>query len=117
MFYINEVPTSINLKKGVIIGIKKTCHECWIIRSFFGVKGIYFYSKRILIYEKKYGKEAALKNLKWYITLAETAGTGGSGYRYLYSSFLKKRRTLNDKNYLNAHFYERNWRQVAVIFT
>lgn len=109
MFYINEVPASINLKKGVIIGIKKTCQRMLDnpVR-FFGVKGIYFYSKRILIYEKKYGKEAALKNLKWYITLAETAGTGGSGYRYLYSSFLKEAaELLNDKKLLECSAFMR----------
>lgn len=57
---------------------------------FIGYKGIYYLSKRMRSYIKKYGKIKALESIKWQYTISEVAGTGGSGYRFLYATFLKE---------------------------
>jgi len=57
---------------------------------FIGYKGISYLSKRMRRYLKKYGKEKALESIKWQYTISEVAGTGGSGYRFIYASFLKE---------------------------
>ena len=87
--YIKSIPETMNLEKGIILGIKDTCHQMLDIPiPFFGVKGILYYSKRLRIYDKKYGRTRALDNLKWQLQTSEEAGTGGSGYRYMYAHFL-----------------------------
>lgn len=91
MFYIESFSDNIDKKKAIIKGIKATCHR--MISSplpFIGYKGIYYLSKRMRKYIVKYGKDKAIESLKWQYTISEVAGTGGSGYRFLYASFLKE---------------------------
>lgn len=91
MFYIKSFPEKSYLREAIIIGIKDTCHQMLDIPfPFFGVKGIYFLSKRLRLYDKKYGRKQALNNLKWQLQISEEGGTGGSGYRYMYAAFLKE---------------------------
>ena len=110
MMYIKSVPEKMDIEKGIIQGIKETCHKMLDIPiPFFGVKGIYFFSKRVRIYEKKYGKKRALDNLKWQLQLSEEAGTGGSGYRYMYAGFLKESAEyLQDEDLLALSVYMRH---------
>ena len=91
LFYIKTLPKENHLKQGIIESIKDTCHQMLDIPfPYFGVKGIYFLSKRIRSYDKTYGRLRALDNIKWQIQTSEEAGTGGSGYRYMYATFLKQ---------------------------
>jgi len=91
MFYFPEKPVILDLKPAIIKGIKKTCFNM-LDNPFplFGAKGIKFFGKRILLYEKKYGPKQAIENMKFQLILSEMAGTGGSGYRYFYADFLKE---------------------------
>ncbi len=120
MMYIKSVPEKMDIEKGIIQGIKETCHKMLDIPiPFFGVKGIYFFSKRVRIYEKKYGKKRALDNLKWQLQLSEEAGTGGSGYRYMYAGFLKESAEyLQDEDLLALSVYMRHiadkWQEFAL---
>lgn len=91
LFHIKYVPKEMDFKKGIIQGIKDTCYQMLDIPiPFFGVKGIYYYSKRLRLYTKKYTEAEILKNHYRYFLMAEESGTGGSGYRYMYTVFLKE---------------------------
>ena len=91
MFYIESFSDNIDMKKAIVKGIKKTCHRMvGIPLPFVGYRGIYHLSARMRKYINKYGKERALESIKWQYTISEVAGTGGSGYRFIYASFLKE---------------------------
>ncbi|MBP7101898.1 MAG: BtrH N-terminal domain-containing protein [Bacteroidales bacterium] len=91
MFYLVDVSQIKNIKKAIRIAIKDTCHQMLGIPfPYFGAQGIRFLAKRMRKYEKIYGRERALDNLKWQLQTSEEAGTGGSGYRYMYATFLKE---------------------------
>jgi hypothetical protein len=120
MFYIKSLPEKSDMKTAIIKGIKDTCHQMLDIPfPFFGVKGIYFLSKRLRLYDKKYGRVRALDNIKWQIQTSEEAGTGGSGYRYMYATFLKEAaQYLQDEKLLTLSVYMRKiadkWQLFAV---
>lgn len=89
MFYIQSVPKEFDIKTAIIKGIKETCYKMFDIPiPFFGVKGLYVYSKRIRNYEKKYGTDKTWQTIKFHFRISEDAGTGGSGFRYMYGNFL-----------------------------
>lgn len=120
MFYIKSIPEKIDLKTAIIKGIQKTCYNMLDIPiPIFGVKGIYSLSKRLLIYEKKYGKSLAIDNLRFQLLLSEEAGTGGSGFRYFYSNFLSESAELFKDEQLSSLAKEMRliadkWRSFAV---
>jgi hypothetical protein len=91
LFYINSLPDYLDLKTGIIKGIKNTCYNMLAIPfPYFGVKGIEFLSRRMRKYEKIYGKIGALDNLLFQLQISEEGGSGGSGFRYLYGHFLSE---------------------------
>lgn len=89
LFYIESVPKEYDTKTNIIKGIKETCYKMLDIpMPFFGIKGLYFYEKRIHNYEKKYGTDKTWETIKFHFRMSEDAGTGGSGFRYMYGNFL-----------------------------
>ncbi len=99
MFYIKSTPDHFDIKKGILEGIKNTCHQMLgIPLPYFGVKGIYYLSNRIKNYTKIYGEKQAWRNIRFQIFISEEGGSGGSGFRYLYANFLKEA-----AEYLNDH--------------
>ena len=103
MFYLKSIPEKVDLNKAIIKGIKGTCFNMIHIPiSYFGVKGIYTFSKRILKYEKVYGRNLAIDNLRFQLLLSEEAGSGGSGFRYIYSAFLEQAANIMNDNQLRA---------------
>ena len=120
MFYFESKPDIPDLRPGIIKGIKKTCFNM-LDNPFpmFGAKGIKFFAKRMLLYEKKYGKKQAIKNMKFQLLLSEMAGTGGSGYRYFYADFLKESADIFQDEKLRSLSNEMKnisdkWRQFAI---
>jgi len=103
LFYINSVPDKLDLEAGIIKGIKKTCYHMLAIPfPYFGVKGIKFLSQRMRKYDKIYGRKRALDNLLFQLQVSEEGGTGGSGFRYLYSHFLREAAEVLKDNQLLA---------------
>lgn len=89
MFYIQSISKDFDIKKAIIKGIQKTCYKMLDIpMPFFGIKGMYFYAKRIRKYEKRHGTKKTWVTLKWHIRMSEDAGTGSSAFRYVYGNFL-----------------------------
>lgn len=72
-------------------GLKETCHNMIDVPfRYFGAKGIHYMANQLRKWEHKYSREELLDALYNYYRLLERAGTGGSGYRYLYARFLSQ---------------------------
>ena len=119
MYWIKEKPTLIDLRQAIVNGIKKTCKNMLNIPfTIFGVAGIFKLSKHLRNLEVKYGeKDAALYLLK-LVQLLEEFGTGGAGFRFMYSAFLQEASQILDKPKLKDFAIEMNnignlWRQFA----
>lgn len=120
LFYVKSIPENIELKHAILQGIKATCHNMLEIPiPCFGAKGIKFLSKRMLTYEKTYGKSLAIDNLRFQLLLSEEAGTGGSGFRYFYATFLAEAAEICKDNELlilsnKMRMIADEWRNFAV---
>lgn len=121
LFYIKSIPENFDVKRGIILGIKQVCYKMLDIpMPFTGVRGIYLSAKRLRKYEKKYGEKGALNNIRWQLQISEEAGTGGSGFRYVYSMFLKEAAEYfdNDPELIAISDYMRKvgdkWQEFAV---
>ena len=95
MFYIDPLPANyaetIDLKSAIIGGLKEACRNMISIpMPWFGTNGIHFMANDIRKWEKKHTPELINTSLLWYYRLIEQAGTGGSGYRYIFADFLKE---------------------------
>ena len=95
MFYFDPLPAGFPettiLKAAIVDGLKETCKNMLSIpMPWFGCKGIHFYAKQMRKWPKKISDEEIDKYLYAHYRLIEQAGTGGSGYRYIYSDFLKE---------------------------
>lgn len=94
MYWINSVPNQLpDLNPLILKSIKKTCHnmisEPKFIR-YVGVNGIQYMSECIRTWEKKMGRRKAALNLAQVIRMLEEIGTGGAGFRFVYSAFLQE---------------------------
>jgi len=91
MYYIKEVPGSIDLAKGIKDGIKQTC---FFMSSppvpWFGVNAIHLLAKKIEQYPKKLTPRQCTLYLGNIIRMQEEIGTGGGGFRFLYAAFLQE---------------------------
>ena len=64
---------------------------------FFGHTGYRFIAKRMKNWPTKFGEKTASRWLEQFIRMMEETGTGGSGFRFIYSAFLQEAATeLNE---------------------
>ena len=95
MFYFDPLPADyaekVDLKSAVIEGLKEACYNMITIPlPWFGYKGIHYFANDLRKWPKKYTEEKIEFILFHYYKLIEMAGTGGSGYRFIYADFLKE---------------------------
>lgn len=91
MYWITKTPGSIDLRKPIVNGIKESAYEMtgqyfWLI----GTRGIRYLAKSMRNWPEKLGEKTARQYLLQQLQMLEIAGTGGSGYRYMYGAFLKE---------------------------
>lgn len=99
MFHIDPLPedysAKIDLKPAIIDGMKETCKNMMSRKlKFFGVKGIHYLANDTRKWPRKYTQKEIDNQLLWDYRILERAGTGGSGYRYIYADFLKEAAAL-----------------------
>ena len=99
MFHIDPLPENysakIDLKPAIIDGMKETCKNMVSRKlKFFGAKGIHYLANDTRKWQKKYTQKEIDNQLLWDYRVLERAGTGGSGYRYIYADFLKEAAAL-----------------------
>jgi len=91
MYYVTHVPDQINMAQAIIKGLKKTRFNMLSISPpFCGATGIAYLSRKMRAWPDKLGEEKALLNLAQLIRMLEEIGTGGAGFRYLFSAFLQE---------------------------
>ena len=95
MFYFEkpsyDYTQTVDIKTAIIAGLKETCNNMLSIpMPWFGCKGIHYFAKDLRNWAKKYSDDKIDYLLYEYYRLIEQAGTGGAGYRYIYSNFLKQ---------------------------
>ena len=91
MYYPTSVPAQFDLKYAIRKGIARTCKDMVDIPvPLFGQTGYRFVSKRMKNWPIKLGEEKASMWLGQFIRMLEEVGTGGSGFRFMYSAFLQE---------------------------
>ncbi len=91
MYYIKSVPDKILLKRAIKKGLKRTVLEMAKLPGpIIGVTGIKYLGSRIKKWPKKYGEKKAAQYLGQVVRMQEEIGTGGAGFRFLFSAFLQE---------------------------
>jgi hypothetical protein len=122
MYWIKEKqPDMSYLHHAVVSGIKRTCKNMigTPVFPYVGVRGIVILSKRMRGWEVKYGEKDAMLHLTQLIRSLEELGTGGVGFRFMYSAFLHEAADMLNKPELKDFSVKMNnignlWRQFAV---
>ena len=70
--------------------------------KYFGSKGTHYMARQMRNWDKKHSRKQIEDALYNYYRLLERAGTGGSGYRYLYARFLEQCSELFQSDILAA---------------
>ncbi|MEI6766141.1 MAG: BtrH N-terminal domain-containing protein [Bacteroidota bacterium] len=102
MYWITKVPENIDLHQPIVNGIKISVREMigyyfWLI----GTKGIRYFSDSFRKWPEKLGEKTSRQYLLQQIQMLEIAGTGGSGYRYIYGAFLKESAAILKQDWIN----------------
>lgn len=88
MYWIKEKPNVSYLHRAVVKGIKTACNNMLVKFPYVGVRGIATLAKHMRTWESKHGEKDALIRLAKMIKSMEELGTGGVGFRFMYSAFL-----------------------------
>jgi hypothetical protein len=91
MYYIEKIPEKIDFYKPVCKGIKATAKNMISIPfPLVGVRGIRYLARDMKKWPDKLGSKKALLYLGQVIRMQEEIGTGGAGFRFIFSSFLQE---------------------------
>lgn len=92
LFYPEFIPKELDFKKAILKGAKKTCFNMLKIpMPFIGIKGIRMFAKKIPEWTSFARDIEHLSHEIMKINiLLEDQGTGGAGFRFMYSSFLQQ---------------------------
>lgn len=106
MFYLDPPPANfaetVDLKPAIIQGLEESCYR--MLRMplpFYGYTGLHVFAKNLKRWKIYFSRNLQGYILLWFFRLIETAGTGGAGYRYMYSDFLKEAAGIFDSEVLD----------------
>lgn len=121
MYYTESIPENINYNDSIIKGIKKAAYYMIKIPiPFIGVKGIYRFADKVVLWP---GYARDIEHLSHEVMkihiLLEDQGTGGGGFRFIYATFLRQaaEKLQNEKL---MEFSKRmmeigdNWRKISL---
>jgi hypothetical protein len=121
LFYPRSVPSSPELKKPIIKGIKEACFNMLKIPiPFLGVKGIRFFARKLLLWPKIARDTEYLSHQVMMISvILEDRGTGGAGFRFMYATFLQQAAHILNSNELTEMSKEimsigDRWREISL---
>ncbi|MEI6883181.1 MAG: BtrH N-terminal domain-containing protein [Bacteroidota bacterium] len=121
MYYPTSVPTSVDLKPGIIKGIHKTAYNMvGVPFPLIGTKGIRYLSKRLRKWPEKLGEEKASYYLGQVLRMEEEIGTAGAGFRFIYGAFLDEAGTLLKQDWIREVSIEmgeaaNHWRKFSYL--
>ena len=124
MYWVKEKPENLpDLSTLIVEGIEKTCwnmfHNYGVpFVTFYGVRGIVKMSKHMRNLEARLGERAPVFLAK-IIRYLEELGSGGAGYRFIYSAFLFEAADVLNKPELKEFSIRMNdigslWRNFAL---
>jgi hypothetical protein len=91
MYYLTGVPEEMDLSGAIVKGIKGVCRRMLKTPGpFMGVRGIRFLANQLEKWPRKLGKRKASLYVGQVIRMQEEIGTGGGGFRFMYSAFLQE---------------------------
>ncbi len=120
LYYVEGRESSINWKEAIREGIKETVNKMlYSPLPILGVRAIRYLAKDIEKWPRKLSSEEARNRLAFVVRMQEEIGTGGAGFRYMYSAFLDECGVLLDRQVLRRASVEMEevgdrWRDVAV---
>ena len=105
MFYLDppapDFAETVDLKPAIVQGLEESCYRMLRMPlSFYGYTGLHVFAKNLKRWKVYFSNELRGYILLWFYRLIETAGTGGAGYRYMYSDFLKEAAAVFDSEVL-----------------
>lgn len=93
--FSKEIMNPENQRAAVVAGLKETCNNMLKIPfPYFGYRGLHYFANDLRQWETKYDKKQIDDRLLKYYRLIERGGTGGAGYRIMYSDFLRESAAL-----------------------
>jgi Domain of unknown function (DUF4872)/Butirosin biosynthesis protein H, N-terminal len=91
MYYLTRVPEQMDLSGSIVKGIKGVCFRMLKTPGpFMGIRGIRFLANQLEKWPRKLGKRKASLYVGQVIRMQEEIGTGGGGFRFIYSAFLQE---------------------------
>jgi hypothetical protein len=91
MYYLTRVPEQMDLSGAIVKGIKGVCLRMLKTPGpFMGIRGIRFLANQFEKWPRKLGKRKASLYVGQVIRMQEEIGTGGGGFRFMYSAFLQE---------------------------
>lgn len=95
LYYLDPLPQDFlekaDMKSAIVKGIEETCRNMLSIPTpWTGYRGIHYFAKKVRQMDNKLSQKQIKQLFFWYYTMIEQGGTGGAGYRYMYSTFLKE---------------------------
>jgi len=121
MYHFTQVPTDFDRCAALRAGLAATCTI--MLNSPFpliGVKGIRFLGRRLQGWPRRLGGDRAALHLGHVVRMQEEIGTGGGGFRFMFSAFLQEGSVLCADEQLLASAASLTaagdeWRQFAVM--
>ncbi len=121
MYYFKQAPDTIDLGRAIFTGIKKVCRAMLSTPGpVIGIRGIHFLANQVEKWPRKLGNRRAALYLGQLIRMQEELGTGGAGFRFMYSAFLQEASkilnidALNDQSSRMTLAGDR-WREFALL--
>lgn len=90
IYYPIHIPKDIDWKGAITKAIKKTCNDMLAPVPIVGVRGMRMVARAIRKWPTKVGVKKANYYLAQMVRMQEEIGTGGGGFRYIYSAFLQE---------------------------
>lgn len=90
IYYPLSIPENIDWEGAITKAIKKTCNDMLAPVPIVGVRGMRMVARAIRKWPNKVGVKKANYYLAQMVRMQEEIGTGGGGFRYIYSAFLQE---------------------------
>ena len=102
LYYPTNIPKDIDFTKVLKKAIKKNAKAMTTPFPFAGIKGMRRLAKKIITLKDNKDERYVKNYLTNIVRMQEEIGTGGGGFRFLYSAFLQEAKEYNlDKNKLD----------------
>lgn len=101
MYHVTHIPKAPDFAAAISRGLNEVCRTMLKAPGpFLGVRGIRYLSRKVRNYPDKLGQEKTELYLSQIIRMQEEIGTGGAGFRFLYSAFLQEAGSFLDQEKL-----------------